>query len=80
MKKQELVHVHGLIAEVTEYCEEREAGLELDDYLAQETRPTSIHHGKEDHKEAVFELANAITSAVAEPSKRSTTAEGASAD
>lgn len=80
MKKQELVHLHGLIAEVTEYCEDRGAGLELDEYLAQDTRPTSIHHGKREHKEAVFKLANAITSAVAETPEHSTSTERASAD
>ncbi|MDR5655596.1 UPF0058 family protein [Halodesulfurarchaeum sp. HSR-GB] len=62
MKKQELIHLHGLLAEVGNYYERvstRE--LELSEYESKGVRPTSIHKSKTDHKSAVFALAKGIT-------------------
>jgi len=65
MKKQELIHLHGLLAEVGNYYEECEADeISLDDYEDLGVRPTSIHKSKTDHKAAVFALAGGITSAM----------------
>jgi hypothetical protein len=65
MKKQELIHLHGLLAEVGNYYEEREnADVPLDEYDSLGVRPTSIHKSKTDHKAAVFALAGGITSAL----------------
>lgn len=64
MKKQELIHLHGLLAEVGNYYEETTpAELDLDDYDSLGVRPTSIHKSKTDHKTAVFALADGITGA-----------------
>ena len=65
MKKQELIHLHGLLAEVRDQCEEWH-GEEFDttDYETLGVRPTSIHRSKTDHKRAVFRLAGGITSSV----------------
>lgn len=60
MKKQELIHLHGLLAEVGEYCDEPR-GDSFDRYEEMGVRPTSIHKSKTDHKEAVFALAESIT-------------------
>ena len=63
MKKQELIHLHGLLAEVGNYYENVSAGeLELSEYETLGVRPTSIHKSKTDHKAAVFALADGITS------------------
>ncbi|MFB6078657.1 MAG: UPF0058 family protein [Halarchaeum sp.] len=64
MKKQELIHLHGLLAEVGNYYAEREGdvSLALDEYEELGIRPTSIHKSKTDHKAAVFALADGITS------------------
>jgi hypothetical protein len=63
MKKQELIHLHGLLAEVGDYYEQRENDdIPLDDYEGLGVRPTSIHKSKTDHKAAVFALAGGITS------------------
>jgi hypothetical protein len=63
MKKQELIHLHGLLAEVSGQYETWNAGdLDLDEYESLGIRPTSIHKSKTDHKAAVFALANGITS------------------
>lgn len=67
MKKQELIHLHGLLSEVRDQCaawEDKE--LDLEDYRDHGVRPTSIHKSKTDHKAAVFELARGITESVYE--------------
>jgi hypothetical protein len=67
MKKQELIHLHGLLAEVREQCEAWEnEEFDLDEYAELGVRPTSIHKSKTDHKAAVFKLAKGITSSMDE--------------
>jgi hypothetical protein len=67
MKKQELIHLHGLLAEVGNYYEQCENDdIALDEYETLGVRPTSIHKSKTDHKAAVFALAGGITSAMNE--------------
>jgi hypothetical protein len=62
MKKQELIHLHGLLAEVRDQCEAWEGdSLDLEKYNHMGVRPTSIHKSKTDHKAAVFKLAKGIT-------------------
>ncbi|SFC37137.1 hypothetical protein SAMN05444422_107244 [Halobiforma haloterrestris] len=62
MKKQELIHLHGLLAEVSNQCAEWEdCEIDLDEYESLGIRPTSIHKSKTDHKAAVFALASGIT-------------------
>ncbi len=63
MKKQELIHLHGLLAEVRNHYEESK-GIDVpdEDYGPLGVRPTSIHKSKTDHKAAVFALASDITS------------------
>ncbi|MFC7114532.1 UPF0058 family protein [Natronoarchaeum sp. GCM10025703] len=62
MKKQELIHLHGLLAEVSNNYEEyNKISLDYSEYENLGVRPTSIHKSKTDHKAAVFALANCIT-------------------
>ncbi|WP_255167761.1 UPF0058 family protein [Natrononativus amylolyticus] len=62
MKKQELIHLHGLLAEVSNQCAEwNDCRINLDEYESLGIRPTSIHKSKTDHKAAVFALAGGIT-------------------
>ncbi|PSP50249.1 metal-binding protein [Halobacteriales archaeon QH_7_69_31] len=62
MKKQELIHLHGLLAEVCEHYEEMvDCSVEHGTYTELGVRPTSIHKSKTDHKAAVFALADGIT-------------------
>lgn len=65
MKKQELIHLHGLLAEIRARYEIR-SGRTLDcaDYEATGVRPTSIHRSKTDHREAVFKLSSSLTDAM----------------
>lgn len=67
MKKQELIHLHGLLSEVQEQCAAWEdTELALEDYRGHNVRPTSIHKSKTDHKIAVFDLVYGITESVEE--------------
>jgi hypothetical protein len=65
MKKQELIHLHGLLAQVQNHYEaESGSEVEHDEYAELGVKPTSIHKSKTDHKAAVFAIANGITSAM----------------
>lgn len=65
MKKQELIHLHGLLAEVRTQIEAWEDDeLDMSEYESMGVRPTSIHRSKTDHKAAVFEIATGITTAM----------------
>ena len=62
MKKQELIHLHGLLAEVSNQCAAwDDCEIDLGEYESLGIRPTSIHKSKTDHKAAVFALAGGIT-------------------
>jgi len=65
MKKQELIHLHGLLAEVRAQVENWEGEeFEMDSYAALGVQPTSIHKSKTEHKNAVFEIAKGITGSI----------------
>jgi len=62
MKKQELIHLHGLLAEVSNHCEmANDVTIDLEAYHELGVKPTSIHKSKTDHKDAVFAIADGIT-------------------
>ncbi len=62
MKKQELIHLHGLLAEVSnDLATYHGTDLDLSEYEALGVRPTSIHRSKTDHKAAVSTLADELT-------------------
>lgn len=61
MKKQELIHLHGLLAQAKNHYEEQKgSSIELERYMELGIQPTSIHKKKIEHKEAVLELAREI--------------------
>ncbi len=63
MKKQELIHLHGLLAQVQNHYEQETGEMvDHDEYATLGVQPTSIHKSKTDHKAAVFALAKGITS------------------
>jgi hypothetical protein len=69
MRKQELLHVHALLAAVEQFCEttlDTEIDTETDERLR--VRPNSIHASKRSHEDAVFALARALDESVTEPS------------
>lgn len=65
MRKQELIHLHGLLAEIEEEYETRSGkSLDLSSYESLGVDPTSIHRSKTAHKEAMFALTNELTDAM----------------
>ncbi|WP_226010167.1 UPF0058 family protein [Halomicrobium salinisoli] len=70
MKKQELIHLHGLLAQVQSHYEQESGDtVEHDEYAELGVQPTSIHKSKTDHKAAVFALAKGITSEMTDEEK-----------
>jgi len=61
MRKQEYIHLHALLAEVSTDVQENGTDVNLDDYETLGVRPSSIHRSKTDHKEAVQALATCLT-------------------
>lgn len=61
MRKQELIHLHGLFSEIVTHCNDQGMAFELEEYQEIGTRPTSIQHSKTDHSDAVFTLMNSVT-------------------
>ncbi len=60
MKKQELIHLHGLLAELQSQFDA--AGETVsEEYRELGVQPTSIHRSKTDHKAAVFALIHGVT-------------------
>jgi len=56
MKKEELVHLHMLLAQIKRYCEENDLGGDFSEYDELDISPFQVHRSKEDHKEAIFIL------------------------
>lgn len=76
MKKQELIHLHGLLSEVrAEYEESEGTDLDLEGYEDYGVQPTSIHRSKTDHKHAVFELVHGLTESLSEQETITATAD-----
>jgi hypothetical protein len=69
MRKQELIHLHSLLAQVQNHYE-ADTGSDVDqtDYTTLGVKPTSIHRSKTDHKDAVFALADGLTADMVERS------------
>jgi hypothetical protein len=61
MKKQELIHLHGLMGELRKQYEAWGENPDLEGYEDLGVKPASIHRSKTDHKAAVFELAEGLT-------------------
>lgn len=65
MKKQELIHLHCLGAEVKKYYEaEVGAPVECDAYAELGIKPTSIYKSKTRHKEGTLALLDSIATQI----------------
>ncbi len=75
MKKQELIHLHGLLAQVQNHYE-KDTGNSVDNetYQTLGVKPTSIHKSKTEHKEAVSALATCLTEEMTEEKTEATPA------
>lgn len=80
MRKQELIHMHGLLAEVANFCKDDSINVDIEEYKQLKIRATSVQRSKGSHEEAVFALTEAITTAVDDGPNEMATAGPASAD
>lgn len=61
MKKQELIHLHGLLAEIATHClASSDCTFDLEKYRSLQTQPMSMDRSKTNHKTAVLVLAREI--------------------
>ncbi len=65
MKKEELVHLHLLLAQLKKYCEENGVDCDFAKYNELGISPFQVHRSKEEHKQAVFVLGTELASLVA---------------
>ena len=65
MKKEELVHLHLLLAQLKRYCELEGVNCDFARYNELEITPFQVHRSKDDHKQAVFVLGNELVSLAA---------------
>jgi hypothetical protein len=78
MRKQELLHLHALFSEVSEYLVSNGNDLEMSEYERLNISPVSIQKSKAAHTNAVMTLAQGIASEV-EPAVSDASEESAEA-
>lgn len=62
MRKQEYIHVHGLLVEISNYLiDQGDMSAEmLTEYRGLDTRSMGVHESKGQHRDAIMVLATAI--------------------
>jgi hypothetical protein len=65
MKKEELVHLHMLLAQLKKYCEEHGLDCDFSKYQELEISPFQVHRSKDEHKQAIFVLGTELASMAA---------------
>ena len=65
MKKEELVHLHMLLAQVKKYCEENGFGYDFGRYDALDISPFQVHRSKDEHKRAILVLGSELVASLA---------------
>jgi len=65
MKKEELVHLHMLLAQFKKYCEENCLNTDFSKYNELGISPFQVHRSKEEHKQAIFVLLTELASLTA---------------
>ncbi len=62
MKKEELVHLHLLLAQLKKYCEENGLECSFEKYNELGISPFQVHRSKEEHKQAILILGTELAS------------------
>jgi len=65
VKKEELIHLHMLLARLKKYCEESELDCDFTKYNELGISPFQVHRSKGEHKQAVFVLGTELVSMTA---------------
>ncbi|MBN1455762.1 MAG: UPF0058 family protein [Methanomicrobia archaeon] len=64
MRKEELVHIHILLVQFKNYCEENGLVSDLTKYTALKISPFEMHRSKEEHKRAIMILCTELVAAL----------------
>ena len=65
MKKEELVHLHMLLAQMKKFCEQHGLDCDFSKYQELEISPFQVHRSKDEHKQAIFVLGTELASMAA---------------
>ena len=65
MKKEELVHLHMLLAQFKKYCEENGLDCDFSKYERLDISPFQVHRSKEEHKHAILVLGTELVAVMA---------------
>jgi len=65
MKKEELIHLHMLLAQLRKYCMENGLDCDFSKYNDLGISPFQVHRSKEEHKQAIFVLGTELASMAA---------------
>jgi hypothetical protein len=61
MKKEEIIHLHMLLAQFKKYCEGPGLDCDFTEYKELSISPLRIHRSMKEHKQAIFVLALALS-------------------
>lgn len=64
MRKQELIHMHALVTEISEYLMSNGEEIDMESYESLYTSPIAIHQSKTAHAEAVMTLSQCIVDSI----------------
>ncbi|MBN1455605.1 MAG: UPF0058 family protein, partial [Methanomicrobia archaeon] len=53
MKKEELVHLHMLLAQMKKFCEQHGLDCDFSKYQELNISPFQVHRSKDEHKQAI---------------------------
>jgi hypothetical protein len=62
MKKEEIIHLHMLLAQLKRYCEEKGMDCDFTEYKEMSISPLRIQRSKDEHKQAIFVLGTELAS------------------
>jgi hypothetical protein len=65
MKKEELVHLHMLLAQMKKFCEQHGLDCDFSKYQELDISPFQVHRSKDEHKQAIFVLGTELASMAA---------------
>jgi hypothetical protein len=65
MKKEELVHLHMLLAQLKKFCEQHDLDCDFSKYQELDISPFQVHRSKDEHKQAIFVLGTELASMAA---------------
>ncbi|RZN38281.1 MAG: metal-binding protein [Methanophagales archaeon ANME-1-THS] len=74
MEKEELIHLHMLLAQIKKYCEDKGFNCDFSKYNELDISPFQVHRSKEEHKQAIFLLGTALASTAAKNTVTTNTA------